>query len=161
MTSKVLRPDEFLSHTLNRVKRILPAIIAMSLVITWANVGIMAGVPASAASAKTSNAALVANFMASMKKADSTHFVLTYHVGGYPVLSYGKIVVAQIPSPPGTKGTANAYGYSGTGRMSYVFHGPSGRIVQWIQNGTNVSACVNVLLTGTYYSGTFGKLECS
>jgi hypothetical protein len=119
------------------------------------------GQVANAASSKTSNSALVANFNAAMKKADSSRFELTYHFGGYPVLSYGKIVVAQIPSSPGTKVTKNAYGYSGTGRMAYVFHGPSGRIVQWIQNGTNVSACVNVLLSGTYVSGTFGKLECS
>jgi hypothetical protein len=119
------------------------------------------GQAANAASSKTSNTTLVANFRESMKSADGTRFVLTYHVGGYPVLSYGKIVVAQIPSPPGTKVTTNAYGYSGTGRMAHLFHGPTGRIVQWIQNGTNVSACVNVLLKGTYVSGTFGKLECS
>jgi hypothetical protein len=119
------------------------------------------GQVANAALSKTSNSALVANFSASMKKADGSRFVLTYHVGGYPVLAFGKIVVAEIPSPPGTKVTKNADGYSGTGRMAYVFHGPSGRIVQWIQDGTNVSACVNVLLSGTYIFGTFGKLECS
>ncbi len=119
------------------------------------------GQVANAAPSKTSNSALVASFSALMKKADGSRFVLTYHVGGYPVLAYGKIIVAQIPSPLGTKVTKNTYGYSGTGRMAYVFHGPSGRIVQWIQNGTNVSACVNVLRSGTYVSGTFGKLECS
>jgi hypothetical protein len=131
------------------------------LVVSIVVFAVSAGPPANAAQSKTSISAVVANFMKSMKRADGTHFVLTYHVGGYPVLAYGRIVVAQIPSPPGTKVTTNADGYSGTGRMAYVFHGPSGRIVQWIQNGTNVSACVNVLLSGTYVSGTFGKLECS
>jgi hypothetical protein len=136
-------------------------VTAMALSSTGVGFAVFSGQSASAAQSKTSNAAFVANFRESMKRADGTRFVLTYHVGGYPVLSYGRIVVAQIPSPPGTKVTTNADGYSGTGRMAYVFHGPSGRIVQWIQNGTNVSACVNVLLNGTYLSGTFGKLECS
>ena len=134
---------------------------AMALATTVVGFAVNTGQPANAASSKTSNSALVANFRESMKSADGTRFVLTYHVGGYPVLSYGKIVVAQIPSPPGTKVTTNADGYSGTGQMAYLFHGPTGRIVQWIQIGTNVSACVNVLLKGTYVSGTFGKLECS
>ena len=62
---------------------------------------------------------------------------------------------------PGTKGTPNVDGYSATGRMAYVFNGPTGRIVQWIQDGTNVSACEMSDSTGTYVSGTFGKLECS
>jgi hypothetical protein len=99
--------------------------------------------------------------MESMKRARGTHFVLTYRLNGYSFLSYGTIVIAQIPSPPGTKVTSNADDYSGTGRFAYVFHGPTGRIVQWIKNGTNVSACVNDLITGTYVSGTFGKLQCS
>jgi hypothetical protein len=133
----------------------------MALATAVVGFAVDSGQAANAASSKISNTTLVANSRESMKKADGTRFVLTYHVGGYPVLSYGKIVVAQIPSPPGTKVTTNADGYSGTGRMDYLFHGPSGRIVQWIQNGTNVSACVNVLLKGTYTSGAFGKLECS
>jgi hypothetical protein len=155
--------DEPIRLRLKLVKRsfaVLAMVSAMTLATT-AGIEVNSGQVAHAASSKTSNSALVANFTVLMKKADDTRFVLTYHVGGYPVLSYGKIVVAQIPSPPGTKVTTNADGYSGTGRMAYLFHGPSGRIVQWIQNGTNVSACVNALLSGTYVSGTFGKLECS
>jgi hypothetical protein len=148
---------------LDRVKRSFTVFAMVSAMLLAATAGFEDnfGQVANATSSKTSNSALVANFNALMKNADSSRFVLTYHVGGYPVLAYGKIVVAQIPSPPGTKVTENADGYAGTGRMAYVFHGPSGRIVQWIQNGTNVSACVNVLLGGTYVSGTFGKLECS
>lgn len=138
----------------------LVTVSAMSLA-TLASFAFNSGQAANAAPSKTSNSALVAKFRQSIKKADDTRFVLTYHVGGYLWLAYGKIVVAQIPSPPGTKVTTNVDGYSGTGRMAYLFHGPSGRIVQWIQNSTNVSACVNVLLSGTYVSGTFGKLECS
>lgn len=137
------------------------AIVSAMLLVTTLGFGDYSSQVANAAPSKISNSALVASFSALMEKADESRFVMTYHVGGYPVLAYGKIVVAQIPSPPGTKVTKNAYGYSGSGRIAYVFHGPSGRIVQWIQNGTNVSACVNVLLSGTYVSGTFGKLECS
>ena len=158
------RPDESVSLRLNRVKRSIPAIamfIVMTLVATWVSFAFIAGKSANAATAKTSNTASVANFVESMKRAGGTHFVLTYRVGGYSFLSYGTIVIAQIPSPPGTKVTTNADGYSGTGRFAYVFHGPTGRIVQWIKNGTNVSACENVLITGTYVSGTFGKLQCS
>jgi hypothetical protein len=140
-------------------------VIATFTVAIVAAVGVSSAfAPSMSANAATSNSgdrASVANFVESMKRASTTHYVLTYHVGGYSILSYGKIVVAQIPSPPGTKVAANAYGYSGTGRYAYVFHGPTGRIVQWIQNGTNVSTCVNVLLSGTYYSGSFGKLECA
>jgi hypothetical protein len=145
------------------VKRFVVGFAVFSAILLAATAGFEdnSGQVANAAASKTSNAALIANFNALTKKADSSRFVLTYHIGGYPVLAYGKIVVAQIPSPPGTTVPKNAYGYSGTGRMAYVFHGLSGRIVQWIQNGTNVSACVNVLLRGTYVSGAFGKLECS
>jgi len=135
--------------------------IVMTLVATWVSFAFVAGESANAAMAKTSNAVSVANFVESMKKAGGAHFVLTYRLNGYSFLSDGTIVIAQIPSPLGTKVTTNADGYSGTGRFAYVFYGPTGRIVQWIKNGTNVSACENVLLTGTYVSGTFGKWQCS
>jgi hypothetical protein len=155
--------DKSFRFRLDRVKRsfFVFAMVSAMLLAASASSGHNFGQVANAASSKTSNSGLVANFNALMKKADSSRFVLTYHVGGYPVLSYGKVVVAQIPSPPGTKVIKNADGYSSTRRTAYVFHGPSGRIVQWIQNGTKVSACVNVLLSGTYVSGAFGKLECS
>ena len=67
----------------------------------------------------------------------------------------------QIPSPPGTKVTTNADGYSGSGRFAYLFHGATGRIAQWIKNGTNVSACANVSVTVKFATGNFGKLQCS
>ncbi len=156
--------DVPISFRLNRVKRsvaVFALLLAVAVATSVAGFSVNSGQSASAASSKTNNSALVSNFRDSMRKADGTRFVATYRVAGYQFLAYGTIVVAQLPSSPGTKITTNVDGYSGSGRMAYVFHGPSGRIVQWIQDGTNVSACVNVLLHGSYYSGTFGKLECS
>jgi hypothetical protein len=138
----------------------LARIVVMTLVTSWSCFATV-GESANAVQAQTSNTALVANFMKSMKKTEGDHYVLTYRLNGYLFLSYGTIVVSQIPSPPGTKDATNADGYSATGRFAYFFHGPSGRIVQWIKSGTNVSACENVLLSGTYVSGKFGKLHCS
>jgi hypothetical protein len=70
-------------------------------------------------------------------------FVATYRVHDYTFYPAGTIVYSQIPSPPGTKAVENADGYSGTGRYAYVYRG-NGRIVQWIQIGTNVSACMRL-----------------
>lgn len=133
----------------------------VTFVTPWMSSASVASPSAKVASPRSTTDAAVSDFVRLMKQATDTHYLLTYHVGGFNFLAYGKIVVAQMPSPPGTKAMTNADGYSGTGRSAYVFRGPSGRIVQWIQNGTNVSACVNVLLKGTYVSGTFGRLECS
>jgi len=113
------------------------------------------------ATAPATKATSVANFLNSMKQANGTRFVVTYRLNGYLILQNGTIVIAQIPSPPGMKATTNVDGYSGTGRFAYIFHGPTGRIVQWIKNDTNVSACVNFPITGNYATGTFGKLQCS
>jgi hypothetical protein len=52
-------------------------------------------------------------------------------------------------------------GCSGAGLYAYLYRGPGGPIAQCIKNGTNVSACVNVLLFSNYAIGTFGKLQCS
>ena len=102
-----------------------------------------------------------ANVINSMKRANGTRFVATYRLHGYLYFPNGTIVIAQIPSPPGTKATTNVDGYSGTGRYAYVLRGLTGRIIQWIKIGTNVSACANVPVTGNYQTGTFGKLRCS
>lgn len=110
---------------------------------------------------KTGPATPVVNFIDSMNRANGTRFVATYRLNGYLFLQNGTIVITQIPSPPGTKVTTNADGYSGTGRLAYLFHGPSGRIIQWIKSGTNVNACVNVPKTGNFATGTFGRLQCS
>lgn len=106
--------------------------------------------------AKTEQTRSVTTFINSMKKANSTPFVATYRIDGYLFFQNGTIVIAQIPSPPGTKETTNVDGYSGTGRYAYLYHGPDGRIAQWIKNGTNVSACARPA-----DGGTSGKMQCS
>lgn len=138
----------------------LAIVIAVALTATGIGLAIIAGQRANPAPTKTGKTTSIAMFLDSMRTANMTHFVLTYRLNGYSFLSYGTIVIAQMPSPPGTRFTTNEYGYSGAGRYAYVFHGPTGRIVQWIKNGTNASACVNVLMTGNLATGTFGKLEC-
>lgn len=97
----------------------------------------------------------------SMKGATNTRFVVTYHVTRYLFFGNGTFVIAQIPSPPGTKMKTNLDGYSSTGHYAYIFRGPTGRIIQWIKVNTNVSACANVPITGNYATGTFGTLRCS
>ncbi len=110
---------------------------------------------------RTGQATRVASFIDSLNRANGTRFVATYRVSRYLWLGNGRIVIAQIPSPPGTKVATNADGYSGSGLHSYLFRGPSGRIIQWIRSGTNVSACLNAPITGNFATGTFGKMQCS
>jgi hypothetical protein len=107
-------------------------------------------------SAKTASTTSVTNFVDSMKRANGARFVATYQVENFLYFQSGTIVVAQIPSPPGTKPTTNGDGYSGSGRYAYLYHGAKGRIAQWIKIGTNVSACMTRPSNGIY-----GALQCS
>ncbi|MHB1088770.1 MAG: hypothetical protein ACYC19_08425 [Acidimicrobiales bacterium] len=129
---------------------------AVALVATGVGLGKVIDQASNSTPARTGQATSVANFINSMKQANGTRFVATYRLNDYLFFQNGTIVIAQIPSPSGTKETTNVDGYSGTGRDAYLYHGPGGRIAQWIKNGTNVSACAK--LAG---SGTFGKLQCS
>ena len=133
----------------------------------WFNIGvvlIVAVVAISIIVVQTSNPTPVkappktslANFVNSMKRSNDTRFVATYHVFNFLYFQTGTIVVAQIPSPPGTKMMTNADGYSGSGRFAYLFHGANGRIAQWIKNGTNVSACATLPS-----KSNIGRLQCS
>src|SRR5665213_687352 len=107
-------------------------------------------------SAKTTSTTSVTNFVDSMKRANGATFVATYQVENFTFFQSGTIVVAQIPSPPGTKPTTNADGYSGSGRYAYLYHGAKGRVAQWIKIGTNVSAC----MTRPRHT-SYGALQCS
>jgi len=107
-------------------------------------------------STKTAATTLVTSFVDSMKRANGATFVATYQVENYVYFQTGTIVVAQIPSPPGTKPTTNADGYTGSGRYAYLYHGAKGRVAQWIKIGTNVSACMTRPSNGNY-----GALQCS
>ena len=136
-------------------------VIAVALAATGVGLAMTVGRASNSTPKNTGQATSAAKFINSMEKANRTRFVATYRLNGYLIFQNGTIIIAQIPSPPGTKATTNVDGYPGTGRFAYIFHGPTGRIVQWIKNGTNVSACVSVLLSGNYATGTFGKLQCS
>lgn len=136
-------------------------VIVVALAATGVGLAIIVDQASNSTPSKTGQATTVANFLNSMKRANDTRFVATYRLNDYLFFQNGTIVIAQIPSPPGTKVSTNVDGYSGTGHYAYLYHGSSGRITQWIKNGTNVSACTNVLLSGNYATGTFGKLQCS
>jgi hypothetical protein len=86
---------------------------------------------------------LIKSFETLLQRGSHERFVATYRVHDYTLYPAGTILYAQIPSPPGTKAVMNADGYSATGRYAYVYRG-NGRIVQWIQDGTNVSACMRL-----------------
>ena len=107
-------------------------------------------------SAKTTSTTSVTNFVDSMKRANGATFVATYQIENFTFFQSGTIVVAQIPSPPSTKPTTNADGYSGSGRYAYLYHGAKGRVAQWIKIGTNVSAC----MTRPSHASD-GALQCS
>ena len=128
----------------------------MALIATGAGLGIIIHQTSNSTPTKVVQATSVADFIKSMKQANGTRFVATYRLNNYLFFQNGTTVIAQIPSPPGTKVTTNLDGYSGTGHYAYLYHGPSGRIAQWIKNGTNVSACLR--MAG---GGTFRKLQCS
>ena len=85
----------------------------------------------------------IKSFETLLLRGSHDRFVATYSVSHYGFFPSGTIVYAQIPSPPGTKAVTNLEGYSATGRYAYVYRG-QGRIVQWIQIGTNVSACMRL-----------------
>lgn len=85
----------------------------------------------------------IKSFESLLQRASQGRFVATYRVSHYGFFPPGTIVSSQIPSPPGTKASTNADGYSASGRYAYVYRG-HGRIVQWIQIGTNVSACMRL-----------------
>jgi hypothetical protein len=103
----------------------------------------------------TANATSVGGFIASMKSAEATGYVATYHVKNLLFFQDGTINFAQIPSPPGTKAVENTDGYSGTGKYSYIFYGSSDHVIrQWIVVNTNVQACLK------WASGPQAKLIC-
>jgi hypothetical protein len=108
------------------------------------------------APSKTTPSVSAASFIKLMRGGADKAYVATYQVKDYDFFSSGSIVVANIPSAPGAKAIPNVDGYSSTLRSAYVYRGTDGRIVQWIQNGTNVSACVNVPSSTGYKD-----LQCS
>jgi hypothetical protein len=107
-------------------------------------------------SAPPANPQSVGGLVRLMRKGANSAYVATYKITGYAYFTPGTLTVANMPPAPGTKSRTNADGYSSTLESSYVFRGANGRIVQWIQNKTNVSACIN----GPFSSGK-KNLVCS
>jgi hypothetical protein len=120
-------------------------VVTMITIIQTLNVG----------PSKATSETAVVKFVESMKHASDTRFVATYRVAHYTYFLDGVITMAQIPSPPGTKGTPNIDGYSGSGRYVYLYRGDDGRLAQWIKIGSNVSGC------GMPAKGRNRQLECS
>ena len=84
-----------------------------------------------------------AGFVKLMEHAVNQSFAATYRVSDFGFFLNGTISVARMPSPPGTKATPNSDGYAATGRYTYVATAINGRVVQWILDGSNFSACTS------------------
>ncbi len=82
-------------------------------------------------------------FIKLMKRGVNGAYVATYLVSNYDFFSWGSITVANLPPRPGIEVPANVNDYSSDVETSYVFRARDGRIVQWIQDHTRVSACTN------------------
>ena len=103
----------------------------------------------------------IRDFINPMNGASNTRFVATYRLFNFLYLQSGNIVVTQIPGPPGASVKTNVDNYMGTGRFAYVFHGSTGRIVQWIEGGINASLCTGPPRIGLSSTGISGRLRCS
>jgi len=133
--------NRFLSH------------VSLAVVVVALITLMLAGVTEAASSKTVSD---TAQFVKLMKKGVNSAYVATYEVSNYDFFSWGSITVANIPPRPGTKVPENINDYSSDLETSYVFRATDGRIVQWIQDHTSVSACSN----GASPSGN-EKLQCS
>jgi hypothetical protein len=124
--------------------------LAMSLVVVIAVsvTLVVTGVSASTPSKKMSE---TAQFVRLMKRGVSSAYVATYEVSNFDIFSAGSITVANIPPRPGTKVPTNVNDYSSNLESSYVYRDKDGRIVQWIQDETSISACVNEPTSSGYH----------
>ena len=127
--------------------------LALVTVIAVLLILLTTGTFSSAPSAKPQT---VGGLVRLMRKGANSAYVATYEISGYAYFSRGTLTVANMPPAPGITSRPNIDGYSSTLESSYVFRGTNGRIVQWIQDKTNVSACSN----GPALSGK-RSLECS
>lgn len=121
-----------------RWSAIVTGLIVVALLITVTAVQI-----SNSSSPKSVAPSPIKSFETLLQHGSHLQFVATYRVSHYGFFPPGTIVYAQIPSPPGTKAATNSEGFSATGQFAYVYGG-HGRIVQWIQIGTNVSACMQL-----------------
>jgi hypothetical protein len=119
------------------------SIVAVALIVVALVTTVTAVESSNSSTPKSVALTPIKSFETLLQRASHERFVATYRIRDYTFFPSGKIVYAQFPSPPGTKAVMNADGYSGTGRYAYVFSG-QGRIVQWIQSGTNASACMRL-----------------
>ncbi len=98
----------------------------------------------------------VSSFLKLLRHGSNTSYTASFKVTDFDFYESGSIEVTNVPSPPGTKAVANVDGYASTLHTAYVYRGARGRLVQWIQSGSNVSACLTIP-TSTGYT----DLQCS
>jgi hypothetical protein len=96
-------------------------------------------------------------FLALANRAAKEQFVATYVVKGNasPFIATGRILLASEPELASSH-SMNDEDYSGFGQYyAYVFHESNGALVQWIQQGQNVSWCLR------WRRARVRKLECT
>jgi hypothetical protein len=133
--------------------RVIASTVSLVVVVAASLTLIVVGVTEAAPPKRVSD---TTQFVKLMKKGVNSAYVATYEVSNYDFFSRGSITVANLPPPPGTKVPTNVNGYSSDLETAYVFRGKGGRVVQWIQDETRVSACVG----GPFHSGN-DNLQCS
>jgi hypothetical protein len=109
-----------------------------------------------ASSSPPSARSTVSSFLRLLRHGANTPYTASFDVADYDFYQSGSIEVTNVPSPPGTKAVANVDGYASTLHTAYVYRGARGRLVQWIQSGSNVSACLT-----TPTSSGYADLQCS
>lgn len=133
--------------------RLLASAVSLAIFVAASLTPMVAGVSEAAPSKGVSD---TAQFIKLMKRGVNSAYVATYEVSNFDFFSWGSITVANLPPRPGIKVPANVNDYSSDLEASYVFRARDGRIVQWIQDHTRVSACTN----GAPPAGN-EKLQCS
>ncbi|MCU1363336.1 MAG: hypothetical protein JWM55_1164 [Acidimicrobiaceae bacterium] len=129
---------------------------SVAFLILSLTVGLATVAPESFASPVSVTRQPLSAFENLMSKGTSSAYVASYQVTDFDYFSRGTITVTNLPPSPGAKSTPNVNGYSSTLKTAFVFRGTDGRVVQWIHNEANVSACSN-----TPSSSGYKNLQCS
>jgi hypothetical protein len=93
----------------------------------------------------------VSQFVRSAQRASNSEFTATYRVKGDSNLFFvdGLFTISRIPGPPGAKPIVNGDGTWQRGHYAYIVHATNGSIVQWIENGAQVTTCMKLPRRGT------------
>jgi hypothetical protein len=93
----------------------------------------------------------VSQFVRAAQRATNSEFTATYRVKGNSRLFFvdGVFTISRIPGPTGAKPIVNGDGTWQRGHYAYIVHATNGSIVQWIENGAQVTTCMKIPLHGT------------